>query len=74
MRLLAFSIACAQRAGVLCCVLLAVMSAQALAQTSTTENPSPKAEQPSAIVEEKAAAEGKAGAEQQPAVAEDKGA
>jgi BA14K-like protein len=74
MRLLALSTACAQRAGVLCCVLFAVMSAQALAQTSATDNPSPKAEQPLAPAEVNAPAEEKpaATAEQKPAPAEEK--
>src|SRR5215475_4678402 len=55
MRLLALSTAVAQRAGVLCCVLFTVMSAQALAQTSTADNPSPAAVQPSAPADEKPA-------------------
>src|SRR5229473_2377481 len=74
MRLLALSTGFAQRAGMLCCVLFTVMSAQALAQTSATDNPSPTAEQPSApAVEKPAVAEQKpAPAEEKPAVAQEK--
>src|SRR6266540_2574610 len=68
MRLLALSTAVAERAGVLCCVLLMVISAQALAQTSATDNPSPTAAQPSAPAQEKPAA----AAEEKPPVADDK--
>ena len=56
MRLSALSTAVAERAGVLCCVLFMVISAQALAQTSATDNPSPTAAQPSAPAQEKPAA------------------
>jgi hypothetical protein len=82
MRLPVLSTAVAARAGVLCCVLLMAISAQALAQTSATDNPSPTAAQPSAPAQEKpaAAAEDKppaaddkpATAEQKPAPAEEK--
>jgi len=84
MRLSALSTAVAERAGVLCCVFFMVISAQALAQTSATDNPSPTAAQPSAPAQEKpaAAAEEKppaaddkpATAEQKPAPAEEKAA
>ncbi len=75
MRLLALSTGFAQRAGMLCCVLFTVMSAQALAQTSATDNPSPTAEQPSAPAVEKpavAAEEKPAAADEKPAVVEQK--
>src|SRR3954451_15965897 len=55
MRLSALSTA-AERAGVLCCALFMVISAQALAQTSATDNPGPTAAQPSVAAEEKPAA------------------
>ena len=82
MRLSVLSTAAAERAGVLCCILFMVISAQALAQTSATDNPGPTAAQPSVAEQEKppAATEEKppaaddkhAIAEQQPAPAEEK--
>src|SRR5216683_1267080 len=74
MRLLAPSTAFALRAGVLSCVLFAVMSAQALAQTQAADNPTPQAEQPSVPAEDKPAIveQKPAPAEAKPAVAEDK--
>jgi len=68
MRLSVLSTAVAERAGVLCCVLFMVISAQALAQTSATDNPSPTAAQPSAPAQEKPAA----AAEEKPPAADDK--
>ena len=68
MRLSVLSTAVAARAGVLCCVLLMVTGAQALAQTSATDNPSPTAAQPSVPAQEKPAA----AAEEKPPAADDK--
>jgi outer membrane biosynthesis protein TonB len=68
MRLLALSTAVAERAGVLCCVLFMVISAQALAQTSATDNPNPTAAQPAAPAQETPAA----AAEEKPPAADDK--
>ena len=68
MRLSALSTAVAERAGVLCCVLFMVISAQALAQTSATDNPSPTAAQASVPAQEKPAA----AAEEKPPAADDK--
>src|SRR6266511_2895617 len=68
MRLSVLSTAVAARAGVLCCVLFMVISAQAFAQTSATDNPSPTAAQPSAPAQEKPAA----AAEEKPPAADDK--
>ena len=61
------STAAAERAGVLCCVLFMVISAQALAQTSATDNPSPAAAQPSVAAQETPAA----AAEEKPPAADD---
>ena len=81
MPLLALSTAFAQRVGVLCCcVLFITMGAQALAQTSATDDPSPAAQKPSEPVAEKPAAEEQPvapgekpeTAENKPAVAQDK--
>src|SRR6185295_9813560 len=68
MRLSALSTAAAERAGVLCCVLFMAISAQALAQTSATDNPSPTAAQASVPAQEKPAA----AAEEKPPAADDK--
>jgi hypothetical protein len=68
MRLSVLSTAAAERAGVLCCVLFMVISAQALAQTSATDNPSPTAAQASVPAQEKPAA----AAEEKPPAADDK--
>ena len=68
MRLSVLSTAVAERAGVLCCVLFLVISAQALAQTSATDNPGPTAAQPSVAAEEKPAV----AAEEKPPAADDK--
>src|SRR4029453_12279897 len=67
MRLSAFSNAAAERAGVICCVLFMAMSAQALAQTSATDNPGPAAAQSSVPAQEKPAA----ASEEKPAAADD---
>src|ERR1700754_4087562 len=67
MRLSALSTAAAERAGVLCCILFMVISAQALAQTSATDNPGPTAAQPSVAEQEKPAT-----AAEKPAIAQDK--
>jgi BA14K-like protein len=78
MRWSVLSTAVAERAGVLCCVLFLGLSAQALAQTSATDNPGPAAAQPSVPVQEKpaTAAEEKPPvadtAEQKPALSEEK--
>ena len=68
MRLSVLSTAVAARAGVLCCVLLMLTGAQALAQTSATDNPGPTAAQPSVPAQEKPAA----AAEEKPPAADDK--
>ena len=70
MPLSALSTAVAVRAGVLCCVLFMVMSAQALAQTSATDNPGPTAAQTSVPAQEQPAA----AAEEKPPTADDKAA
>src|SRR5882672_4727855 len=67
MRLSALTTAAAERAGVLCCVLFMVISAQALAQTPATDNPGPAAAQPSVPAEEKPAA----ATEEKPPAADD---
>ena len=59
MHLLALSTAFARRAGVLCCVFFMMMSAQALAQTSATDNPGSAVEKPLDPAAEKPAAEEK---------------
>jgi outer membrane biosynthesis protein TonB len=68
MRLPVLSTAVAARAGVLCCALLMVISAQALAQAPATDNPSPAAAQPAAPVQEKP----EAASEEKPPAADDK--
>ena len=68
MRLSVLSTAAAERAGVLCCVLFMVISAQALAQNSATDNPSLAAAQPSVAAEEKPAVV----AEEKPPAVDDK--
>jgi len=68
MRLSVLSTAAAERAGVLCCILFMVISAQALAQTSATDNPGPTAAQPSVAEQEKPAA----ATEEKPPAADDK--
>jgi hypothetical protein len=68
MRVSVLSTAAAMRAGVLCCVLFMVISAQALAQTSATDNPGPATAQPLVAAEEKPAV----AAEEKPPVADDK--
>ena len=68
MRLSVLTTAVAERAGVLCCVLFMVISAQALAQTSATDNPGPAAAPPSVPAQETPAA----AAEEKPPAADDK--
>src|SRR6478735_7356453 len=75
MRVSVLSTAAAMRAGVLYCVLFMVISAQALAQNSATDNPGPAAAQPSVAAEEKPAAvteEKPPAADDKPATAEQK--
>ena len=74
MRLSVLSTAVAGRAGVLCCVLFMVVSAQALAQTSATDNPGPAAVQPSVPAQEQPPTAPPAATEEKPPAVDDKSA